>query len=157
MGLVSLTNLGDRLGDQQSHTIESDPGTWNAALLERRRFFLAGSSYSAVVDLNVTAHVDRNGWFDSPHSGPRPVLVRDPTTVITAAYEQGARGSVYQTNVTTGASKRLAHLAINAVQGLAAHGNEAYLLADVRGNDTNPYPILIRLSGIGPFLHSVKL
>jgi hypothetical protein len=147
-GLLSLTRLGPRLGAQQSHIVEDDPGAWNAGWLDKHRFLLAGGSYHAVVDLDSSGRVDRGTWIDSPQSGPRAVVVRDPTTVVTAAYDQSVRGSVYQTNVTTGSSGRLALLAVNAVHGLAAVGGEAYLLADVSGNDPQSRPVLMRLSGV---------
>ena len=40
-------------------------------------------------------------------TGPRPLLVRDPGTVITVAREQGVRATVYETNVNSGTSRRL--------------------------------------------------
>jgi hypothetical protein len=39
---------------------------------------------------------------------------------------------------------------VNHVHGPAAIGGEAYLRADVSGNDSQPHPILVQISGLGP-------
>jgi hypothetical protein len=132
-GLVSLTGLGPHLGDQRHHEIEFGAGVWNATWLDRSRFFLAGDGHSAVVDLDVSTRVERTAWIRSPQSGPRPLVARDATTVLTAAYDQAVRGSVFQTSVASGHSARLVHLAINGVNGMAVVGDgDVYLPADVR-------------------------
>jgi hypothetical protein len=151
-GLVSLTGLGPHLGDQRHHEIEFGAGVWNATWLDRSRFFLAADGHSGVVDLDVSTRVDRTGWIESPQSGPRPLVTRDAKTVLTAAYDQAVRGSLYQTSVTSGNSARLVHLAINGVNGMTVIGDgDVYLLADVRGNAVAPHPIVIRIVGLGPF------
>ena len=150
-GLCSLTRIDQRLGDQESHTIEGDIEARNAGWLQQHRFFLPGDSYSAVVDLDTGTRIGRDSWRDSPQSGPRPLLARGPSAVVTVAREQGGvRGTMYQTNINSGTSGRLAVLAVNAVHGLAAVGAETYLLADVSGNDIGPHPIFLQISGLGP-------
>jgi hypothetical protein len=57
---------------------------------------------------------------------------------------------VYEISATSGPNARLVHLAMNGVHGMAATADgEVYLLADVRGNATDPH--LIKLVGLGPF------
>ncbi|GIM92981.1 MULTISPECIES: restriction endonuclease [Paractinoplanes] len=151
--LVSLTGLGAGLGAEDRHQIDFSANVWNATWLERRRFFLAADGHSAVVDLDVSNHVDRSAWVESPQSGPRPLITRDAKSIITAAYDQGVRGSLYQTSTTSGRSAQLAHLTVNRVHGMAIRDDrDAYLLADIRGNDPSPHPIVISVAGMGPFV-----
>jgi hypothetical protein len=151
--LVSLTGLGARLGDEVRHEIEFSANVWNATWLERRRFFLAADGHSAVVDLDVSTHVDRSAWVESPQSGPRPLITRDAKSIITAAYDQGVRGSVYQTSTTSGRNAQLASFAVNRVHGMTiCDDHDAYLLADIRGNDPSPHPIVFGIAGMGPFV-----
>jgi len=148
-GLMTLTSLGTTLGDQTHHEIDFPAGVWNAAWLDRRRFFLAGDGHSGVVDLDLGPVVPRSAWIESPQAGPRHILVRDANTVVTAAREQGVRGSLYQTSVTSGANGRLIQLAVNSLLGATADGGGgAYVLADVRGNNADPAPVLLQVSGL---------
>ena len=151
--LLTLTELGSGLGSQESHEINFPAAVWGAAWLDHRRFFLAADGHSAVVDLDRDGgRVSRDAWIQSPQDGPRPIVVRDKATVITAAQAQsGLRGNIYQTNLTTGSSSRLADLQVNWIQGLTTlPDGSAYLLADVRGNSTNPQPMIIRVDGLIP-------
>jgi hypothetical protein len=151
-GLASLTGLGTHLGDQRHHEIEFGASVWNATWLDRSRFFLAADGHSGVVDLDVSTGVERTAWIQSPQSGPRPLVTRDAKTVLTAAYDQAVRGSVYQTSLASGHNARLVHLTINGVSGTTVVGDgDVYLLADIRDNETDPHPIMIRIVGLGPF------
>ena len=106
-----------------------------------------------MVDLDVSNHVERSAWIESPQSGPRPLITRDAKSVLTAAYDQGVRGSVYQTSTTSGRSAQLAHMTINRVRGMTiGDDHDAYLLADIRGNDPSPHPIVFGIAGMGPFV-----
>jgi hypothetical protein len=80
-------------------------------------------------------------------------MTRDAKSIITAAYDQGVRGSLYQTSTISGRSAQLVHMTINRVHGMTIRDDrDAYLLADIRGNDPSPHPIVIRIAGLGPFV-----
>jgi hypothetical protein len=144
--LVTLTRLDAQLGSHSEWTIESDPAPWTAAWLgEGRRFYLAGGGYSAAVDLDVSPVVDREHWRVSPQPGPQAPLVENARNIVAASYEDRVRGSVYRIDPRDGSNTKLVTLAVNSVQGMTGARDTAYVLADVRGNDAAPRPVLIRL------------
>jgi len=148
-GLLTLTRLGARPGEEQRHQIDFPAEVWNAAWLDGRRFFLSASGHGAVVDLDTGSSVDRAAWIESPHPWPQGVLAVDGATVVTASPDgSGVRGTVCRTRLETQSSERIADLAVNRTGDLATAGDgRTYLLADIRGNSPNPRPLLIQLGG----------
>jgi hypothetical protein len=75
----------------------------------------------------------------------------DGTTVLTASSDgSGVRGTVFCTHLDTHTSECLAELAVNRTGDLATAGDgRIYLLADVRGNDIEPRPLVIQLGRYG--------
>jgi len=73
----------------------------------------------------------------------------DGVTVVTASPDgSGVRGTVYRTRLDTPTSQRIADLVVNRTGDLATAGDgRTYLLADIRGNNPEPRPLLIQLSG----------
>jgi hypothetical protein len=148
-GLLTLTRLGARPGEEQHHEIDFPAEVWNAAWLAGRRFFLSASGHSAVVDLDTGGSVDQAAWIESPHPWPQGVLALDGATVVTASPDgSGVRGTVCRTRLDTRSSERIADLAVNRTSDLATAGDgRAYLLADIRGNDPQPRPLVLQLIG----------
>jgi hypothetical protein len=151
-GTLALTRLGSHAGQQHRYDIQFDAVVRAAGWLDHRRFFLAASGHSAVVDLDGRSTVEQSDWIQSPQGYPGHLLVIDANTVATASPEgSGTRATVCMTDATCRNHQVVAELAVNSVYGLAAVSDgRAYLLADVRGNDPNPAPILVRLLGLFP-------
>jgi hypothetical protein len=93
--------------------------------------------------------VDPAAWIESPHRWPQGVLALNGATVVTASPDSsGVRGTVCRTRLDTRSSDRIADLAVNRTGDLANTGDgRTYLLADIRGNDPQPRPLLLQLSG----------
>lgn len=149
-GTLALTRLGTRLGQQHRYDLEFDAAVRTAGWLDRLRFFLAASGHSAVVDLGRSSAVADADWIRSPQANPGQLLVVDHHTVITASSDPSAiRVTAYLTDLATHNHELIADLALNGICGLApAQDGRAFLLADVRGNNPDPTPILVRLSGL---------
>ena len=148
-GLCALTRLGAHPGDEEYHEIDFPAHIWNAAWIGGRRFFLAASGHSAVIDLDLTSKVSRTAWIESPQPYPVGVLAASADTIITASRAgNGVRATLYRTHLTTRASDLMAELTLNDTGNLAPTKNgRVFLLADVRGNERAPHPILIQLTG----------
>ncbi|WP_327586794.1 serine/threonine protein kinase [Nonomuraea sp. NBC_00507] len=152
---LSLTRIGERVGDQHRFDVHFDADVDAAGWLERRRFFLAAAGHSAVVDLNRRSRVMEEDWIVSPHGYRAYLQVLDPHRVaIAAGNATGVGVTLWRTDVVTGVSEQLGDLVLNAVCGLcvAADGT-GYLLGDVYGarrGPRDPWPVLIRLPGLRP-------
>lgn len=61
----------------------------------------------------------------------------------------GVRGVVYRTDLASRAAELITNLPVNRTGDLVT-GDEgqAFLLADVRGNDLQAHPVLIQLTGL---------
>ncbi|WP_410676909.1 protein kinase domain-containing protein [Amycolatopsis sp. cmx-4-68] len=151
-GDLALTRLGQRVGEQHRFDVEFPAAVRAAGWLERRRFFLAAGGHSAVVDLSRSTIVNDVDWIAASHHYPGHLLVVDPNRVITASPDgSGIRVMLQATDISERSHATVAELAVNSIYGLASVGDDhAYVLADVRGNETLPAPILIRLSGWPP-------
>ncbi len=147
---LALTRVGDRAGQQHRFDIDFDASVHAAGWWERRRFLLAASGHSAVVDLSRSGAVQDTDWITSSHHYAGHMLVIDPNTVITASPTGSSiEVALSFTTIAERSTDLVATLAINGISGFASTGEgRAYLLADVRGNDPTPAPILIRLSGL---------
>ncbi|HZM79914.1 MAG TPA: restriction endonuclease [Candidatus Limnocylindrales bacterium] len=144
---VSLIQLGDSLGTQTSHAIEFP--AWNAAWLEDKRFYLAADGYSAVVDLARSNQVPQESWQISPQAGPRSIVVSGPSTVLTFARAQGVNVSLVQISTKTGSTGQLLQVHANRALGMTRGRNgRLYLLADQRGNERFPRPVLLEVLGV---------
>lgn len=145
---LALTRLGSKPGRQQRHPIYFDAHVHTASWLGDLRFFLAAAGSSAVVDLARSNGVHRMDWIETPHHSPDHLLVADSRTVITASPTgRGLGGTVYRTDVGTGASKLIAEVATNRVHGLVSSpAGDLLMLGDVRGNDIHsPRPMIIEI------------
>lgn len=151
-GDLALTRLGQRVGEQHRFDVEFPAAVRAAGWLERRRFYLAAGGHSAVVDLNRSTVVDEVDWISASHHYPGHFLVVGQNRVITASSDgSGIRATLQATDVSEQSHATVVELDVNTICGLAAAGDDgAYLLADVRGNETAPAPILIRISGLSP-------
>jgi hypothetical protein len=151
--LLTLTCLGAHPGDEDLREIDFPAEVWNASWLGGRRFFLAASGHSAAVDLDVSSTVNRDAWIETPHPWPHGVLTVDRDTVITASRYgfggAGVQGTVYRMHLASRTSDLIADLAVNSTGNLVATGDgRVFLLADVRGNNRAPHPILVQLTGL---------
>jgi hypothetical protein len=148
----ALTRLGQNVGEQHRFDIAFPAAVRAVGWLERRRFFLAAGGHSAVVDLSRSTIVNDVDWIAASHHYPGHLLVVDPNRVVTASPDgSGIRVTLQATDIRERSHATVAELAVNSIDGLAsASDDHAYVLADVRGNETPPAPILIRLSGWPP-------
>ena len=129
-----------------------------AGWLDGLRFFLAGDSQSAVVDLGRTTRITRIDWIESPHSYEQHLVVTSPDSVVTAAgSSKGIGVTLFRTDTRTRVSTLLAEFKLNAVDGLcAAPDGTGYLLGDVYAGRHDsprgraPWPVLLRLPGFRP-------
>jgi len=136
-------------GDQEHHETGFPAHIWNAAWIGGQRFFPAATGHSAVVDLDLTSKVSRTAWTGSPQPCPAGVLAASGDTIITATPAgNGIRATIYRTYLTTRVSDLIAELTLNDTGTPAATTNrQAILLADARGNELTPHPILTQLTG----------
>ena len=157
-GTLALTRLGARAGDQHRYDIDFPVQVHTAGWLDGLRFFLAGDSQSAVVDLGRSTRITRADWIESPHSYEQHLVVTSPDSVVTAAgSSKGIGVTLFRTDTRTRASTLLADFELNAVDGLcAAPDGTGYLLGDVYAGrrdsspDRAPWPVLLRLPGFRP-------
>ncbi|MFD5482880.1 hypothetical protein [Streptomyces hawaiiensis] len=98
---LALTRLGDQVGDQQRFAIAFDAAVRSAVWLDGRRFLLAASGHSAVVDLDVsTSAGGREDWLVTPVSYPGHVA-RGSHGVVLAAGRAGSGVGVELHTVNT--------------------------------------------------------
>jgi hypothetical protein len=156
---LTLTRLGDRVGQEVRYEIGFNADVWCAAWLGDQRFFLSASGHSAVVDLALAvpvtgetgvgymATVDEQDWIKMPHPAPRFAVPLGDREVATCSDSgSGMRSTVFVTDVKSRASTPLAELNVNRTFGMYRSGDgRLHVLADVRGNDLEPRPIVVEL------------
>ena len=144
---VTLTRLGDGLGQEERHTIDFRAGIWSAVWLSGLRFFLAGDGRFGLVDLDNTTTVPIDERLRSPHPDQRGAVRIDEHTVMTAT----RHGTVYRIDVETGKSTLMARLDILALGCDLASGHQgrAYVL-EHPGSPRSFIPIVVALSGYMP-------
>jgi hypothetical protein len=152
-GSLALTRIGPSVGDQHRYDIYFPAKVNAAGWLGGMRFFLAANGHSAVVDLGRSTRVGRDSWIESPQGYEQQLVVTGPDRVATAAGESAGIGvTLFQTDVSTGTSTRLAKFELNAVDGLCATPDgTGYLLGDVyagRPYSREPWPVLLRLPSL---------
>lgn len=154
-GTLRLTRAGDQAGDQVTFPITFNASVRSARWLDRRRFFLAASGHSAVVDLaRSTDAGQREDWIRTPVSDPGHVLRAGIDSMVTASPDGTGIGvGVHRIDLTSGTSEPLLHTQLCEVFGLAQEPGDgpAYLLASLPDNDhTHVRPVLMRLTGHRP-------
>ncbi|QKW04218.1 serine/threonine-protein kinase [Streptomyces sp. NA02536] len=151
-GTLALTRAGVRAGEQLRYPITFNASVRSALWLDRRRFFLAASGHSAVVDLARTTDAgQRDDWIRTPVSYPGHVLRAGIDSVITASPDGTGIGvGLHRTDITSRTSEPLLHTQLGEILGLAQDPSDgpAYLLASLPDNDpTHVRPVLMRLTG----------
>ncbi|MEV2189768.1 serine/threonine-protein kinase [Streptomyces phaeochromogenes] len=151
-GSLRLTRAGDQAGDQVSYPITFDASVRSALWLDRRRFLLAASGHSAVVDLARTTDAgQRDDWIRTPVSYPGHVLHAGIDSVVTASPDGTSIGvGLHRTDITSRTSEPLLHTQLGEILGLAQEPGDgpAYLLGSLPDNDhTHVRPVLMRLTG----------
>ncbi|MGW2911280.1 serine/threonine-protein kinase [Streptomyces asoensis] len=154
-GTLALTRAGDQAGDQVSYPITFNASVRSALWLDRRRFFLAASGHSAVVDLARTTDAgQRDDWIRTPVSYPGHILCAGTDSVVSASPDGTGTGvGLHRTDLTSRASEPLLHTQLGEIFGLAQESGDgpAYLLASLPDNDhTHVRPVLMRLTGHRP-------
>jgi hypothetical protein len=149
-GQLTLTRLGDGPGEEERHEIDFPAHVWKATWLGDRRFFLAASGHSAVIDLDQSTIVARAAWIPTPHPDPAGALTTQTGMVLTAGRGgTGVRGVIHQTSLASRDSEPLADLSVNDTGDLAITSDgQVFLAADMRGNSPGPHPVLIQLTGL---------
>ncbi|MFJ1742649.1 serine/threonine-protein kinase [Streptomyces microflavus] len=149
---LTLTRAGVQAGDQVSYPLTFEASVRSALWLDRRRFFLAASGHSAVVDLARTTDAGkREDWIRTPVSYPGHTLRAGVDDVISASPDGSGIGvGVHRTDITTRTSEPLLHAQLGDILGLAQEPGRgpAFLLAALPDNDhTRLRPVLMRISG----------
>lgn len=145
---LALTRLGTGTGGQHRRAIKFEAAVRSAVCLGGHRFFLAASGHSAVIDLDRSSLVAQDEWIASAQPFPAH-SIRDGAGRILSASRSGSgvHAVLHRTDPTNGASELLADLALNGIDGLVADSpTSVCLLGDVRGNDPEPKPVLVRLA-----------
>ncbi|GGZ58020.1 hypothetical protein GCM10010387_59860 [Streptomyces inusitatus] len=151
-GTLALTRAGDQVGDQVSYPITFEASVRSAVWLDRRRFFLAASGHSAVIDLARTTDAGQlNDWIRTPVSYPGHVLPAGTDSVVSASPDGTGIGvGLHRTEITSRTSEPLLHTQLGEIFGLVQEPDDgpAYLLASLPDNDpTHVRPVLMRLTG----------
>ncbi|MEU5476787.1 serine/threonine-protein kinase [Streptomyces mirabilis] len=154
-GTLALTRVGELAGEQMRYPITFEAAVRSAVWLDRRRFFLAASGNSAVIDLARTTDAgQREEWIPTPVHFPAHVLRADTDSVLSASSDgSGNRVAVHRTDLTRRDSEPLAEVRLGEVFGLAQRPDSGplYLLGSLPDNDpTRARPTLIRLTGHRP-------
>jgi hypothetical protein len=149
-GSLTLTQLGERPGEERRYEIDHSAGVAQTVWLNGRRFFLSGDGHSAVVDLDQSMVVDSTQWIVSPLPDPRATVARRQDEIIVASVQQALQGSVHTMNVITGESIKHIDLTVNRIYDIAltsttSHRCKAVALVEVGGNDPLPHPMLIEI------------
>lgn len=149
---LALTRLSDEVGDQQRFSIAFDAAVRSAGWLDGRRFFLAASGRSAVVDLAVGTSVGgREDWTLTPVSYPGHMACTGSDTVLVAG--RGGSGIGVELHTVDAAARKsdpVAAVQLGEVLGLAQtpEGGPAYLLGSLPTNDVGVvHPVLVKITG----------
>ncbi|MER5720357.1 serine/threonine-protein kinase [Streptomyces sp. NPDC002132] len=154
-GNLALVRAGDTVGDQMRYPIHFPAAVRSAVWLERRRFFLAASGHSTVVDLARTTDAgQREDWIRTPVHFPAQALRTDATSVLSASPDgTGTRIAVHRTDTVSRTSKPVAEARLGELFGLAQDldGGPAFLLASLPSNDhTQIRLVLLQITGHRP-------
>lgn len=143
--VVTLTRLGQELGQEERHVIDFQAGIWSAVWLSGRRFFLAGDGHFGVVDLDVTPVVEIEDRLRSPHPNQRGAIRIDDRTVLTTS----RHGTIYRIDVNTGQSTLIARFDVPPYSSdlVAAGPGQAYVLHHLIRGQSAYYPVVIRSAG----------
>ncbi|MET7927044.1 protein kinase [Streptomyces sp. NPDC005349] len=154
-GNLALVRAGDTVGDQMRYPIHFPAAVRSAVWLERRRFFLAASGHSTVVDLARTTDAGRReDWVRTPVHFPAHVLRADATSVLSASSDGTGSGiAVHRTDVVSRTSEPMIEARLGELFGFTqdSDGGPAYLLASLPSNDhTQIRPVLLQITGHRP-------
>ncbi|MGX1471194.1 UNVERIFIED_CONTAM: hypothetical protein RKD50_000002 [Streptomyces canus] len=154
-GDLALVRAGDKVGDQMPYPIHFPAAVRSAVWLERRRFFLAASGHSTVVDLARTTDAgQREDWIRTPVHFPAHVLRADASSVLSASPDGAGTGiAVHRTDVVSRTSEPMVEARLGELFGFTQDpdGGPAYLLASLPSNDlTQIRPVLLRVTGHRP-------
>ncbi|MDX3694945.1 protein kinase [Streptomyces europaeiscabiei] len=152
---LALTRIGEEVGDQQRFSIAFDAAVRSAGWLDGRRFFLAASGHSAVVDLAVgTSAGGREDWTLTPVSYPGHLACTGSDTVLVAGRAGSGIGvELHNVNAASRTSEAVVELQLGDVLGLAQNpaGGPAYLLGSLPTNDIGTvHPVLMKITGHAP-------
>ncbi|MEH0515260.1 hypothetical protein QBC31_31850 [Streptomyces sp. B21-079] len=152
---LALTRLSDEVGEQQRFSIAFDAAVRSAYWLDERRFFLAASGHSAVVDLAVGTSVGgREDWTPTPVSYPGHMAGTGSDTVLVAGRAGSGIGvELHTVDAAAHKSDPVATVQLGEVLGLAQapEGGPAYLLGSLPTNDVGVvHPVLVKITGHAP-------
>ncbi|MFJ1706790.1 hypothetical protein [Kitasatospora sp. NPDC088346] len=147
-GSHTLVSVGDRLGDEQRYSIEFDGQVDDVVFTEDGRLYLAGGSKSGRLDVGPDMVLDQENWRDGPPMSCTALLALDANTVLSAGPDpSGAVVVLYRTDLTTNQHSLVCRLpGLNRAVALALAGDgRVLLLADNRGNEVGPHPVLLEV------------
>ncbi|MCX5314794.1 serine/threonine-protein kinase [Streptomyces sp. NBC_00154] len=154
-GDLALVRAGDRAGDQMRYPIHFPGAVRSAVWLERRRFFLAASGHSTVVDLARTTDAGRReDWIRTPVHFPAHVARAGADSVLSASADGSGTGiGVHRTDIVSCTSEPVVEARLGELFGFAQDpvSGSAYMLASLPSNDhTQIRPVLLRITGHRP-------
>ncbi|MEU6578298.1 protein kinase [Streptomyces sp. NPDC046805] len=154
-GDLALVRAGDTAGNQLRYPIHFPAAVRSAVWLEGRRFFLAASGHSTVVDLARTTDTgQREDWIRTPVHFPAHVLRASATSVLSASPDGTGTGiGVHRTDVISRTSEPVVEARLGELLGLAQDpaGGPAFLLGSLPSNDhTQIRPVLLQITGHRP-------
>jgi serine/threonine protein kinase len=154
-GNLALVHAGDEVGDQMHYPIYFPAAVRSAVWLERRRFFLAASGHSTVVDLARTTDAgQREDWIRTPVHFPAHTVHAGVDSVLSASPDgTGNRIVVHRTDTVSRTSEPVAEVRLGELFGIAQDSGSGpvFLLASLPSNDhTQIRPVLLRITGHSP-------
>ncbi|MER5638156.1 hypothetical protein ABT095_14505 [Kitasatospora sp. NPDC002227] len=147
-GSHTLVRVGDRLGDEQRHTIEFSGQVDNVVFTADGRLYLVGGSRSGHLDIEQKMALDSATWRDGPPARCDALLALDAQTILSAGPDPGgAAVVVHRTDVATNRHSLVCRLpGLNRATALVLRGDgRVLLLADNRGNEQGPHPVLLEV------------
>ncbi|MFI8521004.1 serine/threonine-protein kinase [Streptomyces sp. NPDC085481] len=149
---LALTRLDEQVGDQQRFALGFDAAVRSAAWLGERRFLLAASGHSSVVDLAVSTSAGRHEeWMLTPVSYPGHLARGDGDTVLVAGRAGAGVGvELHALDTASRTSDTVAEVQLGDVLGLVQSpaGGPAYLLGVRPTNDIDAvHPVLVKITG----------
>ncbi|AXE88617.1 serine/threonine-protein kinase [Streptomyces sp. Go-475] len=151
-GTLALTRVGSELGDQLRYPIAFEAAVHSAVWLDGRRFFLAASGSSTVVDLGRSTDAGRReDWIPTAGHYPAHLLTDGRGSVLSASPDgSGNHVLLHRTLIADRSSETVADLRLAQVLGLAqadSAGEPVYLLASLPDNSLSRVrPVVVKLT-----------
>ncbi|ROR44763.1 restriction endonuclease [Kitasatospora cineracea] len=148
-GSHTLLRLGKQLGDEERYAITFSGQVNEVVFTQDGRLFVVGGSKCGHLDLGDDMVLDERNWLAGPPVRVTALLALDSRTVLSAGPDSGGAAiMLYRTDLVTYEHSLVCHLpGLNRATSLiSTDTNRVLLLADNRGNEQTPHPVLLELS-----------